>query len=175
MKTIWKITLLVAVGLLLGCQEKKTNYKEELGDPDIKIESENQVPVFHPSHETKKKDAPFSDAVQVGNTYYLSGQIGMDHSIRELVEGGIQAETTQAIENIESVLAIHHLKLTDVVKVTVILDDIGDFSAFNSVYTKYFPQKPARTTFAAQGLARGAKIEIEVVAVQSNTVFLAHK
>ncbi|NND64196.1 MAG: RidA family protein [Flavobacteriaceae bacterium] len=130
--------------------------------------SETFSPIFHPSHEPKKANAPFSDAVQVGNTFYLSGQIGMDHTIRELVDGGIRAETKQTLENIKAVLITHQLEMTDVVKATVILDTISDFSAFNEIYTQYFPQKPARTTFAAEALARGAKIEIEVVAVKSD-------
>ena len=120
---------------------------------------------FHKSHEVKKATAAFSDVVQVGNTYYLSGQIGMDHGTRTLVEGGILAETKQTLENIKAVLAQHDLQMSNVVKVMVVLDDINDFAAFNDIYTTYFPQKPARTTFAAEALARGAKIEIEVVAV----------
>lgn len=125
-------------------------------------------PVFHASHEPKKRDAPFSDAVQVGHTYYLSGQIGIDHTTRELVSGGIEAETKQTLENIKAVLAQHKLGLQDVVKATVVLQDIEDFATFNAIYKTYFPQKPARTTFAAAALAKNAKIEIEVVAVHSN-------
>jgi|GEM_PF-449036 len=124
--------------------------------------------IFHDSHEPKKKSAPFSDAVQVENLYFLSGQIGMDHATRTLVTGGIEAETKQTLENIKAVLEQHDLAMKDVVKATVILDTISDFSVFNEIYKQYFPQKPARTTFAAEGLARGAKIEIEVVAVKSS-------
>ena len=62
--------------------------------------------VFHISHEPKKQDAPFSDVVQVGQFYFLSGQIGMDHSVRELVEGGIEAQTRQTLENIKAVLKL---------------------------------------------------------------------
>lgn len=123
--------------------------------------------IFHKSHEAKKTNAPFSDVVQVGNTYYLSGQIGMDHGTRTLVSGGIGAETTQTLENIKAVLAHHNLEMNNVVKAMVVLDDINDFAAFNEIYTTYFPQKPARTTFAAEALARGAKIEIEVMAVKN--------
>lgn len=126
-----------------------------------------EAPLFHKSHEPKKQDAPFSDVVQVGNTFYLSGQIGMDHTTRELVEGGIEPETHQTLDNIKAVLKQHDLQMTDVIKAMVVLDTIGDFLAFNSIYTQYFPQKPARTTFAAEALAKGAKIEIEVVAVKS--------
>lgn len=121
--------------------------------------------IFHKSHEPRKQSAPFSDAVQFRNIFFLSGQIGMDHSTRTLVEGGIENETKQTLENIKAVLEQHQLEMKDVVKATVILDDINDFSAFNSIYSEYFPQKPARTTFAAEALARGAKIEIEVVAI----------
>lgn len=132
-----------------------------------KNQEEPSVVTFHKSHEAKKAMAPFSDVVQVGNTYYLSGQIGMDHSSRTLVSGGIVAETTQTLENIKEVLAQHQMEMSQVVKAMVVLDDINDFAAFNEIYASYFPQKPARTTFAAEALARGAKIEIEVVAVKN--------
>jgi 2-iminobutanoate/2-iminopropanoate deaminase len=129
-------------------------------------EEQNDTPVFHPSHELKKQNAPFSDAVETTNFLFLSGQIGMDHSTRILVEGGIQSETLQTIKNIEAVLQYHNLELEDVIKCTVILSNIDDFAAFNEIYIQYFKQKPARTTFAASGLAANAKIEIEVVAVK---------
>ncbi|MEL6143729.1 MAG: Rid family detoxifying hydrolase [Bacteroidota bacterium] len=132
--------------------------------PEAPAEEPNPAPVFHPTHEPKKVNAPFSDAVQVGNLFFLSGQIGMDHSTRTLVEGGIEAETRQCLENIKAVLAQHELEMKDVVKALVVLDDIEDFAAFNAIYRTYLPQKPARTTFAAEALAAGAKIEIEVVA-----------
>ena len=142
--------------VLTSCQQPKP------------ISEESIVPVFHNSHEPKKQDAPFSDVVQVGDVFYLSGQIGMDHTTRTLVSGGIEAETRQTLKNIEAVLKEHKMELSDVVKATVILDQIEDFAAFNQIYKIYFPQKPARTTFAAEALAKGAKIEIEVMAVKSN-------
>ena len=122
--------------------------------------------IFHKSHEVKKQDTPFSDAVQAGNLFFLAGQIGMDHSTRTMVEGGIEAETEQAIKNIAAVLAQHNMKLENVVKCTVILSTMDDFASFNTVYAQYFTQKPARTTFAASALARNAKIEIDVIAVR---------
>lgn len=140
------------------------NHSEQ--GPIITSEEKISTPVFHPSHEPGRKDKPFSDAVQVGNTYYLTGQIGLNHSTGELVAGGIEAETTQTLENIKAVLNHHGLSMQQVVKATVILDTISDFSAFNDIYVTYFPQKPARTTFAVKDLARGAKIEIEVIAVK---------
>lgn len=126
----------------------------------------NQNVIFHKSHEIKKQNTPFSDAVETNDFLFLSGQIGMNHATRTLVDGGIKAETKQTIENIKAVLEHHGLALDDVVKCTVILSDINDFSSFNEVYTQYFTKKPARTTFAASGLALNAKIEIEVIAAK---------
>jgi len=143
-----------------------TTSEEQKAPQDTSAEMIQEAPIYHSSHEPKKSDAPFSDAVQVGNTFYLSGQIGMDHGTRELVTGGIEAETRQTLENIKAVLAHHNLEMGDVVKALVVLEDISDFAAFNKIYSSYFPQKPARTTFAAEALARGAKIEIEVVAIK---------
>lgn len=120
--------------------------------------------VFHKSHEVKKQNSPFSDMVETENLLFLSGQIGMDHTTRILVDGGIEAETHQTIKNIEAVLKHHNLRLDNVIKCTVILKDINDFNAFNDIYVQYFKQKPARTTFAASGLAANASIEIEVIA-----------
>ncbi|MBT8305048.1 MAG: Rid family detoxifying hydrolase [Bacteroidia bacterium] len=149
MKTLLKLSLLFILMFSLACKE-----------------SHDTLPIFHESHEPKKLDAPFSDVVEVGNTLYLAGQIGMDHSVRKLVDGGIEAETRQVIKNIEAVLQQHGSSLDKVVKCTVILSDINDFAAFNDVYKTYFSNKPARTTFAASGLAANAKIEIECIAVK---------
>ena len=153
LNTTFSLLLLVGSSAIYGQKvESMTNQNEKI--------------IFHPSHEPKKMNAPFSDIVQVDKLFFLSGQIGMDHTTRTLVKGGIIAETKQALENIKAVLAQHKLQLQNVVKCTVILADINDFKAFNEIYTTYFPQKPARTTFAASGLARGAMIEIECVAVR---------
>jgi len=127
---------------------------------------ESTAIIFHKSHEPKKQNAPFSDVVQAGNMYFLAGQIGMNHTTRTLVEGGVQAETEQAIKNIQAVLAEHGMTLDNVVKCTVILADIEDFAAFNEIYTQFFTKKPARTTFAAKGIAANGSIEIDVVAVK---------
>ena len=133
---------------------------------DLVLQERPGTPIFHPSHEPGKANAPYSDIVQVDNLYFLAGQIGKDHATGTLVEGGIEAETRQCLENIRAVLAQHDMTMANVVKALVILDDINDFAAFNEVYKTYLPQKPARTTFAAEALAAGAKIEIEVVAVE---------
>lgn len=121
---------------------------------------------FHKSHEPNRANVPFSDAVETKDLLFLTGQIGKNHKKGKLVSGGIQAETKQVIENIKDVLEHHKLSLDNVVKCTVILKDINDFEAFNSAYTTYFTKKPARTTFAASGLAGGASIEIDVIAAK---------
>lgn len=122
--------------------------------------------IFHESHEESRLNAPFSDAVETNDLLFLTGQIGKDHKKGSIVEGGIQAETKQTIENIKAVLEHHDLSLDNVVKCTVILSDINDFKAFNEIYIQYFTKKPARTTFAAAGLAANAKIEIDVIAAK---------
>lgn len=120
--------------------------------------------VFHDSHEPTRQSAPFSDVVESNGFLFLSGQVGMNHKTRTLVEGGIEAETKQCIENIKAVLEHHKSSLDKVVKCTIILRNIEDFAAFNKIYMTYFPNKPARTTFAASGLAVNASIEIDVIA-----------
>jgi 2-iminobutanoate/2-iminopropanoate deaminase len=123
--------------------------------------------IFHKPENPERSSAPFSEAVQAGNLFFLAGQIGMDRTVGQLADGGIQGQTAQTIKNIQGVLEYHGLTLDNVVKCTVILSDINDFKAFNEVYTKYFTKKPARTTYAAAGLAAGAKIEIDVIAVKA--------
>lgn len=122
--------------------------------------------IFHESHEESRQNTPFSDAVEANGFLYLTGQIGKNHKTGNLVEGGIAEETKQTIKNIKDVLEHHNLSLDNVVKCTVILSDIKDFKTFNEVYIKYFTKKPARTTFAAAGLAANAKIEIDVIAAK---------
>ena len=124
---------------------------------------DSRYPIFHPSHEASRSEAPFSDAVETKDLLFLTGQIGKNHKKGVLVDGGIKAETEQVIANIKEVLAQHQLSLDHVVKCTVILKDINDFAEFNSVYVKHFTKKPSRTTFAASGLAGGASIEIDVI------------
>ena len=157
------VYLTLVVCFCVGLSSCKDSTSPNTG---MDVVEESTAPIFHASHEPKKQQAPFSDVVQVGDIYFLSGQIGMNQTTRTLVEGVIEAETTQTLENIKDVLKQHDLQMSDVVKAMVILDDIDDFATFNSIYTQYFPQKPARTTFAAEALAAGAKIEIEVIAVK---------
>lgn len=129
------------------------------------VKSKSEI-VFYKSHEPSRSNMPFSDAVETEDLLFLTGQIGKDHKTGALVSGGIEVETQQVIENVKAVLGHHGLSLDNVVKCTVILKDINDFKSFNSVYVKHFTKKPARTTFAASGLAGGAHIEIDVIAAK---------
>ena len=111
------------------------------------------------------KGLPFSAAVRVGNMLYLSGQIGIDGS-GKLVAGGIAAETRQAMENIRAVLEEHGSSLDHVVKATVMLADMSEWSEMNKVYVTFFEKHlPARSALGANGLALGARVEIECLAV----------
>jgi 2-iminobutanoate/2-iminopropanoate deaminase len=108
---------------------------------------------------------PFSEAVQVGGMLYLSGQLGTDSAGR-LVPGGIRAETRQALLNIASILERRGSSLDQVVKCTAMLADIGDWAAMNEVYLTFFrSHRPARSAFGTNGLARGARLELECIAV----------
>jgi 2-iminobutanoate/2-iminopropanoate deaminase len=108
---------------------------------------------------------PFSEAVRVGNMLYVSGQLGLDQS-RKLVSGGIAEETGQALENISAILTRHGSSLEHIVKVTVMMADMGEWGAMNKVYMTYFPKHlPARSAFGTTGLAMGGRVEIECLAV----------
>jgi reactive intermediate/imine deaminase len=107
---------------------------------------------------------PFSEAVRVGDTLYLSGALGIDDT-GSLVAGGIEAETRQALANIAAVLARHGSAMDRVVKVTVMLADMAEWPAMNRVYVEHFGGSlPARSAFGASGLALGGRVEIECLA-----------
>jgi len=109
---------------------------------------------------------PLSSAVRVGNLVFLSGQIGNLPGSRELADTGIAGQTRQTFENIKTVLAAAGSSLERVVKCTVFLADMRDYAGMNRVYASYFPgEKPARSTVAGTGLAMGALVEIECIAV----------
>ena len=112
-----------------------------------------------------KKRLPFSEAVRVGKTLYLSGQIGIGPS-RSLVPGGITAETRQTMDNIKATLERHGSSLDQVVKVTAMLADMNEWAEMNRVYVTYFPDHlPARSAMGVNGLVFGARVEIECIAV----------
>ncbi len=110
---------------------------------------------------------PFSEAVRVGNTLYLSGQLGTTPGTSELVDGGIKPETFRTMQNIEIVLDAHGYTLADLVKCTVMLADMAEWSEFNEVYRTFFTDHyPARSAFGTTGLAFNARVEVECLAVQ---------
>jgi reactive intermediate/imine deaminase len=103
--------------------------------------------------------------VRVGNLYFLSGQLGVKPGTMELVQGGMEAEARQTMENIATVLKANGLAMSDIVKCTVMLADMADWGAFNEVYRSFFtPPYPARSAFGATGLGLGARAEVECIA-----------
>lgn len=108
---------------------------------------------------------PFSSAVRVGNTMYLSGNLGNIPGTSELADGGIQGETQQTMENISRVLEQFGSSMDNVVKCTVFLADMAEWGAMNEVYRTFFKNPPARSAVGAAGLALNARVEIECIAV----------
>ncbi|QDB99891.1 RidA family protein [Mesorhizobium sp. 8] len=121
---------------------------------------------FINSPAAKAVKLPFSQAVRVGDILYLSGALGNVPGKLELVAGGIEAETRQTMENIGTVLKENGLTFADVFKCTVMLADMADWPTFNRIYLDYFdPDRlPARSAFGANGLALGARLELECMA-----------
>jgi 2-iminobutanoate/2-iminopropanoate deaminase len=108
---------------------------------------------------------PYSQAVAVGNLVFCSGQIPIDPASGELVEGDVAVQTDQVMRNLAAVLAAAGCSLTDVVKTTVFLSDMGNFVAMNEVYGRHFgDHRPARATVAVAGLPKAVDVEIEVIA-----------
>ncbi|CAN5904730.1 RidA family protein [soil metagenome] len=110
---------------------------------------------------------PFCEAVRVGQTLFLSGQMGIVPGSMRLAPGGIREQARQTMENIKLTLEAHGSSLRDVVKCTVMLADISDWPAFNEAYQGFFEdgRYPARSAFGANALALGARVEIECMAV----------
>ena len=117
---------------------------------------------------TKKAPAaigPYSQAIQVGNLVYTSGQIPIDPSTGAFVEGGIKEQTRQSLTNVKAILEEAGLSMSNVVKTTVFMADMGDFAEMNAVYAEFFSEPyPARSAVAVKTLPKGALVEIEVVA-----------
>lgn len=109
---------------------------------------------------------PYCHAKLAGNTLYTSGQLGLIPATGELPQG-VEAQATQALDNLSAVLAAAGMTCADVVKTTVFLADMGDFAAINAIYAKYFPgEAPARSCVQVAALPKGALFEIEAVAVR---------
>ena len=128
----------------------------------------NEVKYFV-SETSEELNFPFSDASIVGNIIYVSGQVGSKPGTREIVEGGIGAETTQTLNNIKMVLNDLGSNSDKIFKCLCMLEDINDYAEMNNAYTTFFSGRenlPSRSTFAGSGLALGAKIEIECWAIK---------
>jgi 2-iminobutanoate/2-iminopropanoate deaminase len=146
----------------------------ELNDPEF---LEGMAPANSPWHDSREivatDDAPaaigpYSQGVRVGDLLYTAGQVGLDPSSGDLVDGGIEAQTRQALTNLAAVLTAGGSSLDDTVKVTVYLADMDDFQAMNAVYEEFFLlSPPARSAFEVSALPLGALVEVEAVAAAS--------
>jgi len=113
-----------------------------------------------------KAIGPYSMAIKAGPFLFVSGQLGLDPVTGDLVSGGVAAETRQALNNLKAILEAAGSSLEAVVKTTVFLRDIGEFSTMNQVYNEFFTQNPpARSAIQAAALPRGAAVEIEAIAL----------
>lgn len=110
---------------------------------------------------------PYSQAVEVNGTLYISGQIPLNPETMTVIEGGIQEQTEQVLKNIGAILAEAGYSYADVVKSTCLLSDMANFKAMNEVYGKYYSENPpARAAFAVKDLPLGVLIEIETIAAK---------
>jgi 2-iminobutanoate/2-iminopropanoate deaminase len=116
-----------------------------------------------------KAIGPYSQAIRTENLVFTAGQIGLDPASMELIEGGVEAQTRQALTNLKHVLESADSGLNFVVKTTVFILDMRDFANMNMVYSEFFPENPpARSTVAVHELPKGALVEIECVALLSS-------
>ena len=149
---IFKINILFVLILVCSCSSQTNNNVE-----------------YFVSETSEELNFPFSDASIVGNIIYVSGQVGSKPGTREIVEGGIGAETTQTLNNINMVLNDLGSNSDKIFKCLCMLEDINDYTEMNNAYTTFFNGRdnlPSRSTFAGSGLALGAKIEIECWAIK---------
>lgn len=124
---------------------------------------------FLKSDKIPQPAGPYSLGIKAGNFIFVSGQLGLDPKSNQLVEGGIEPQVRQALENLKSLLNDAGYMLSDVVKTTVYLKDINDFASMNQVYSEYFTQElPARSAIQVAALPKDGVVEIEAI------VFDAH-
>ena len=109
---------------------------------------------------------PYSQAVRAGDTLYMSGQIPLDPTTMQIVDGAIDAQAKQVFANLRAVAAAAGATLNDIVKLTILLTDLGEFAKVNEIMASHFDEPyPARATYQVAALPRGAKIEVEAVLV----------
>jgi 2-iminobutanoate/2-iminopropanoate deaminase len=142
------VALTMSVSFNLSAQEKKVNRKV--------ITLENNP-----------AKRPYSPAIEVNNTLYVSGQIAVDQATGKLIEGGIELQSRQVLKNMKNVIEKGGYTMENVVKCTVLLADIATYSTVNQIYMEFFPKDPpARMAFAVKDLPMGALIEIDAIAVK---------
>lgn len=108
---------------------------------------------------------PYSQAIKAGNTIYVSGQLGINPETGNFDDETIETQTIQSLENIKAILNEEGYDMSDIVKTTVLLQDINDFSKMNEIYARYFVEPfPARAAFQVAALPKGGKVEIECIA-----------
>jgi 2-iminobutanoate/2-iminopropanoate deaminase len=117
-----------------------------------------------------KAVGPYSQAVEINDTLYISGQLPIDSATGKFVEGGVKEQTKQCLHNVGEILTEAEYTFTDVVKSTVLLSDMNDFAAMNEVYASVYKEPyPARVAFQVVKLPMGALVEIETIAVKNKT------
>jgi reactive intermediate/imine deaminase len=146
-------TIIAAIAFMAAAQPALAD-----DDPDVEfLNSGKVVPAT----------LPFSEAVRVDDTLYLSGQIGIEPGTMKVVPGGIREEARQALANIKTSLEANGYAMRDVVKCTVMLADIAEWASFNEVYKTFFAAPyPARSALGASGLALGARVEVDCIAAR---------
>lgn len=110
---------------------------------------------------------PYSQGIAAGNTAYISGQLPIDPATGEFAGPDIASQTRQSLKNIQAILAENGMTMADVVKVTVLMTDLSEFAQMNAVYAEFFSEPyPARAAFQVVAVPKGAKVEIEAIAVK---------
>lgn len=149
--------VLLVVLLVAGCAEAPPPHEPSLPAP---------VPEEVATPEAPEAIGPYSQAVRAGHTLYLAGQIALDPESGAMVDGGIEAETRQVMANLQAVLNAAGMDFGDVVQTQVFLADLDEFGAMNEIYGSYLEEPfPARATVEVAALPRGARVEIQMVAV----------
>jgi 2-iminobutanoate/2-iminopropanoate deaminase len=120
---------------------------------------------IYTSEKAPKAIGPYSPAVKANGFVFISGQLGLDPATGNLVEGGVEAETRQALTNLKNLVEAAGSELSEVTKATVFLRDIADFARMNAIYGEFFTvNPPARSAFQVAALPKGAAVEIEAIA-----------
>ena len=157
------LTLLALTGLLVGCTAQAPTTPPPGNAPPPSATQPDFINLVDPW------PYPFSSAVRAGDFLFISGQIGTEivNGVPTLVTGGIEPETRQTMENIKAILAkASGLGFDRVVKCSVMMADMSEWPRMNEIYASYFPnRKPARSAWGANGLALGARVEIECIAL----------